>query len=394
MADKFKRMSIPNHGRSVTKILAHLYHLVIMPFVVLLATPSASHLTSVRSNRRSEQSRFLNKGLMNRLELGIYHLVIVPLVAFLPASLAYGVARLRGDWRYLLDRRSREEVMRCLEVVLGDQLSPRERACVARDYFRLRSCQPVDVMRLSGKGRSLAKLVEIHGLEHIEAALAAGKGAILASAHFGSSASPAFSLLAARGLPITVIGRRPSQFAFLHKRSALERFFYRQLIQKPMVRHLRRPTIQPRVGKLDSAVQAASILRQNELIAICLDPAVARTEDRARAVQVNFLNGKALLLPGAITIAQLMGTPVLMSFMRRSPDWRHQVLEISPPVSLAGDTVTAFERCLAKVEEAIRQNPAHWHGWNFFDLFWLGLLTDEAANIPSDSELASRQDIN
>jgi lauroyl/myristoyl acyltransferase len=342
---------------------------------------SILNLALLPGKRRPEQSKLLNKGFINRLELGLYHLIIVPLVAFLPAPLAYGVACLRGDLRYRWDRRSREEVMRCLEVVLGDQLSPGERARVARDYFRIRSCQPIDVLRLSGKGRLLAKLVEIRGLEHLEAALAGGKGAIIASAHFGSSASPAFSLLAARGLPITPVGRRPSQFAFLLKRSTIERFFYRQLIQKPLVHHLRRPTIEPRVGKLDMAVQAASILRQNEVIAICLDPAVAREEDRARAVQVNFLNGKALLLPGAITIAQLMGTPVLMSFMRRSADWRHQVLEISPPVPLDGDTVTAFERCLAKVEEAIRQNPAHWHGWNYFDLFWLGLLpAEEVAN--------------
>ena len=386
-------MSIHDLGRSVAKALARLYRLVSGPLVVLLPVPLAYGIACLRSNRRSEQSKFLNKGFMNRLELALYHLIIVPLVAFLPAPLAYGIACLRGGWRYRWDRRSREEVIRCLEVVLGDQLSPRERARVARDSFRIRSCQPVDVMRLIGKGRLLAKLVEIRGLEHIEAALAAGKGAIIASAHFGSSASPAFSLLGAYGFPITVIGRRPSQFAFLLKRSAMERFFYRQLIEKPVVRHLHRPTIEPRVGRLDMAVRAASILRKNELIAICLDPANARVEDRARAVQVNFLNGKALLLPGAITIAQLTGAPVLMSFMRRSPDWRHQVLEISPPMPLDGDTVTAFERCLAEVEAAIRQNPAHWHGWNYFDLFWLGLLPEEATNILSGSELASRQDV-
>lgn len=325
----------------------------------------------------SERSRFLNKGFFNRLELAIYHLVIVPLVAFLPAPLAYRLALLRGDWRYRWDRAKREEIMRSLEVVLGEQLSPIERTHVARDFFRMRSCQPVDVMRLSGKGRLLTSLVEIRGLEHIKDALAAGKGAIIASAHFGSF-GPAFSLLGAYGFPITVIGRYPTPFASNLKRSAIERFFFRQLIQKPVERHRHRPTIEPRAGRLDMAVQAASILRQNELIAICLDPAVARAEDRARAVQVDFLNGKALLLPGAVSIAQLMRTPVLMTFMHRSADWRHQVLEISPPMSLEGDTVTAFGRCLAVVESVIRQNPAHWHCWNFFSLFWLGLLPEEA----------------
>jgi len=83
---------------------------------------------------------------------------------------------------------------------------------------------------------------------------------------------------------------------------------------------------------------------------------------------VDFLNGKASLLPGAIKIAQLTGARVLMMFMRRSADWRHQVLEISPPMSMEGDTVTVFRRCFAMVEAAIRRNPAHWRRWTNADL--------------------------
>lgn len=376
-------MSIRHMLRLVAKVLASLHLLVIIPVVALLPASLASRLAHLRSNRRSEQSKFQNKGFLNRLELALYHVVIVPSLAFLPAPLAYRIACLRGDWRYRWDRRSREEVMRSLEVVLGDQLNPGERARVARDFFRMRSCQPIDVMRLFGRGHALMRLVEIRGLEHIEAAMAAGKGAIIVSAHFGSF-GPAFSLLGAHGFPITAIGRYPSKSRPILKRSALERFFFRQLIQKLVERHRRRPTIEPMAGRLDMAVQAATILRQNELIAVCIDSAIAREEERARAVQVNFLNGKALLLPGAITIAQLTGTPVLMAFMRRSPDWRHQVLEISPPISLEGGTMTAFERCLSVAEAAIRQHPAHWHSWNFFSLFWLGLLSEEAMKKVTD----------
>ena len=61
-------------------------------------------------------------------------------------------------------------------------------------------------MRLRGRARALGKLVEIRGREHLDAALAAGKGAILCSAHFGSYDS-AFSLLHASGFPVTSIGR-------------------------------------------------------------------------------------------------------------------------------------------------------------------------------------------
>jgi KDO2-lipid IV(A) lauroyltransferase len=259
-----------------------------------------------------------------------------------------------------------------LEGVLGDQLSREERIRVTRDIFRHRSCEAVDVMRMAGSGRALARLVEIRGLEHIEAALAAGKGAILCCAHFGSYDS-SFSLIGTRGFPITGIGRRPSKLS--KNRTFMERLIFRLFIHRFLVRHRSRRNIEPR-GQPETAVQAAQILRHNELLGILIDPPVLPV-DRNRAVPVNFLNGQAQLIPGATTIAQLMGAPVLMTFMRRSADWRHQVLEISPPMPLDGDAVTAFQRCLAVVEKTIRQNPAHWHYWGKYALIDLGLLPEE-----------------
>ncbi len=316
------------------------------------------------------------KGIMLTLERVLYRAVIVPVVAFLPAPLAYGVACLQSDLLYRFDTYKREEIMCCLKSIFGDQLSLEERTRATRDFFRLRSCLTMDQTRIAGKGRALARLVEIRGLEHIEAALAGGKGAILCCAHFGSF-NCGISLLGARGFPITIVGRWASN-DIEHRQSSLARFLYRLTVQKSLARHRRRANIEPS-GQMGVALQAATILRQNELIIIGID-APLLDADRQRAVPMDFLNGQALLLPGATTIAQLMGAPVLMTFMRRSADWRHQVLEISPPMPLDGDAVTAFKRCLAVVEAAIRQNPAHWAYWNFRDLATLGLLPEDAMN--------------
>ena len=327
-----------------------------------------AYFSGVRSRR---QVKMLHEGILCRLELGFYHAIIVPLIAFLPAPLAYGIACLQGNLRYHLDRSKRAALLEGLEGVFSDQLSPEKRIQVTRDFFRLRSCEAVDVMRLAGKGRALARLVEVQGLEHVEAALAAGKGAILCGAHFGSYIS-CFSLIGALGFPITLVGRTPTKVT--RNRTFIERLVYHLFILKPLVHHWQRPNIQPR-GQLESAVQAADAVRHNELVGILLDPPVP-TVSRPKAVQVNFLGGKALLLPGTTTIARLTGAPVLMTFMRRSQDWRHQVLEISPPISLEGDAITAFKRCLAVAEKAIRQNPAHWHYCGKFALSELGLLPE------------------
>jgi len=313
---------------------------------------------------------------LKRVELIAYHQIMVPL-AFLPAPLAYGIAVLRGDFHYWLDKSSREVITFALEHILGNHLSTEERSRVVRDFFRLRSCETVDAMRLAGNGRALARLVETRGFEHIEAALSAGKGAILCSAHFGSFRC-CFSLLGSFGLPISLIANW--SYDEDSNLSPIRRWLHRSLRNWPVVPHLYRPNILRRKGRFGIAPQVAILLRQNELVGAMLDHSdygdPAAPTDRARPVMIDFLNGQSQLLgPGVITIAQLTGAPVLMMFMRRSADWRHQVLEVFPTVEMEGDSVAVYRRCLAVVEAAIRRDPAHWMGW-----IWahkLGLLPVE-----------------
>src|SRR5208282_5301059 len=99
-----------------------------------------------------------------------------------------------------------KEIVLCLELVFGDQLTPEERNSVARDFYRTESCQKIDAMRLLGNGGALLKLVEIRGLEHLKAALADEKGAILCSGHLASPKA-AFSVIGALGFPVTLIAR-------------------------------------------------------------------------------------------------------------------------------------------------------------------------------------------
>jgi lauroyl/myristoyl acyltransferase len=327
----------------------------------------------IAASLAQRQSRFTLEWITCRFEELLYRLVIVPLVAFLPAPLAYGLACLRGDWRYRLDGAMRKQIISNLEGVFGDQLSLAERARVARDFFRQKSCQSIDGMRLAGRGRALARLVEIRGLEHLEGALAAGKGAVICDAHFGSIYSCS-SLLGAYGFPITAVGNWKSNPIM----SLLERLpFLRLNIAKRRPPHLRRPNIEPRRGSVEAAIRMAEILRANEVISIAIDVPVSH-EDRAHAVPVNFLGRQVLLLTGSVSIAQHTGSQVLVSVVYRSTDWRHQVLEISPPVSLDGDAETAFQRCVAMVEAPIRQNLAFWDGClNTQALLDLGLLSAE-----------------
>jgi lauroyl/myristoyl acyltransferase len=339
------------------------------------------------------------KLFMLNLEELFYRFLIVPLVAFLPAQWAYGVACLRADWRYRHDTLTRERILHNLKEFFGSRLSCEEYDCILRNFFRRRSCEFIDAMRLAGSGRALARLVKIRGLEHIEAALASGKGAMLCCGHFGSF-NVAFSLLGVRGFPITAVGNwRTTEYPDMPK---VKQFIFNLSFNNKVARHRRRPNIEPMKERFRSAIRIAEVLRSNELIAIPIDApytfdqprampissneligspieAAALPAVRSRTVPVDFLDRQILLMPGSVKIAQLTGTAVLVAVLHRSADWRHQVLEISPPVSLDGDAVTVLQRCVKMLEGPIAQNPAYWDWWgDRQDLVDLGLLSAHA----------------
>ena len=285
-----------------------------------------------------------------------YWLVTARVLAHLPAALGYRIACSRGDWLFRGEAGKRADLARNLRFVVGDDVSPSAAQATVRDWFRLSSCEALDVMRLRYQGRALKRLVEVRGREHLEAALAAGKGALLCSAHFGSFDS-GFSMLGASGFKVTTIGRW--QHRYTAGLSGTERRFWEFVYARPLQRLRHRPNIEPWTGRFDVAAKAATALRAGEVVTISIDvPPLA--SDRARAVEVPFLAGHARLLPGVVTLAKVTGAPVLMCLMHRCADYRHQVLQISEPVPVDGDTATAFERCAAKVSAAITSSPAHW----------------------------------
>jgi len=326
--------------------------------------------------------------LLRSVEGVAYWAAVAPALARLPAALGYRIACLRGDWDFRSRQRKRADLGRNLRQLLGDEISgddePGKDAAdrLARQWFRFASCQAIDVMRLRGSGRGLRRLVEIRGREHLQAALADGKGAILCSAHFGSY-DCAFSLLGASGFPVTTIGRW--QHKYTAGMSSAERRFWDLVLARRMRRHRRRPNIEPWAGRVQVAVQAAAVLRANEVVTIAID-APPLSSDMARAVEVPFLGRQARLLPGAVTLARLTGAPLLMCFMYRSADYRHQVLEISAPVEVPaeGNEAAAFARCAAEVTAAIKRSPAHWaYMASRADLADLGLIPPDGDAEPA-----------
>jgi lauroyl/myristoyl acyltransferase len=325
--------------------------------------------------------------LLFQAETVAFWLAVAPLLALLPPRLSYRAACWRADWTFRHWPEKRAAVAGSLRQVLGAELSPDQAERLARDVFRIRTCEVIDLMRLRGRARSLEKLVEIRGREQLDAALAGGKGAILCSPHFGSYMC-AFSLLQTGGFPVTTIGRwwwnyPPGEASAVRR---LWDFVYARRV----LRHRQRPNIEPWPGRLQVAAQAAAALRGNEIVTICSD-APPLDAERTRTVEVPFLGRQAGMLPGVVTLARLTGAPVLMAVAHRSADYRHQVLEISPPVPMEGDTAAAFGRCVAAMDAAVRAHPAEWDFWfEPDDLARLGLLSAASRPVAGDGGRAGR----
>jgi len=326
--------------------------------------------------------------LVRNAEGVAYWAAAAPILARLPPGLGYRIARRRGDWIFRRHAAERAEIARNLRQVLGGELSPAAVDDVTREWFRLSSCEAVDVSRLRRTGRPLRRLVDIRGLEHLESALADGNGAIVCSAHFGSFDS-AFSMLGACGYPVTTIGRW--QHNYTARLSRAERRFWEAVYARPLRRHRKRPNIEPWTGRFEVAARAANVLRANEVLTIAID-APPLDSDAARAVEVPFLGRRARLLPGVATLAKVTGAPVLTAFLHRSADYCHQVLEISAPLPAGGDTAAAFARCAAEVSAAITKRPAHWRYWaSSTDLARLGLILPEQDRSPASAQVAYGQ---
>lgn len=201
---------------------------------------------------------------------------------------------------------------------------------------------------------------------------------LLCSAHYGSHLS-AFFLLHASGFPLATVGRW--HWKYDREASSVERRTWDLAYARRVLRHRQRPNIEPWHGRIEVGVQVAAALRGNEVVTISTD-APPPPAERPRTIEVPFLGGRVTLVPGVVTLAEVTGAPLLMAFAHRSGDYRHQVLEISPPVPTDAKPEAAFGRCVAAMEAAIKAHPAEWYFWFQRDnLIRLGLIPAGKAEV-------------
>ncbi len=215
-----------------------------------------------------------------------------------------------------------------------------------REAFRL------PTMDLHAVGQELAKTVV--GEEHLDAALAEGRGAVLALPHSGNWDMAGVWLAQTRGRFTTVAER-------LKPESLYRRFIdYRESLGFEVI---------PLSGGEQPPFQLLSErLRDNKAVCLMAERDLSRT-----GVQVDFFGEPTRMPAGSAKLAITTGAALLPVHCWYEGDATR--IEIYPPLDCAGGDVGVITQALADVfARNIAEHPADWH---MLQPQWLADLSDE-----------------
>jgi KDO2-lipid IV(A) lauroyltransferase len=189
-----------------------------------------------------------------------------------------------------------------------------------------------------------AYVASAEGEHHLDAALAAGRGVVLLTAHLGNWEF-AGRLLSSRG-------RRTAHVVLSAEQDqALERYLR---LDSPQLRFVTRRHATSTLGLL-------AALRRAELVAMQAD---RPTGGRGDAI-VPFFGEPAAFPIGPFVLARAAGAAVVTAFCAMAPGGRYR-LEIDPPIWVKpGEETSALATTVAALERVIRAYPTQW--FNFFD---------------------------
>jgi KDO2-lipid IV(A) lauroyltransferase len=203
---------------------------------------------------------------------------------------------------------------------------------LVRDTFANHGTFMYEWLRASAGGR--AELV-LDGREHLEAALAAGRGAILVTCHLGNWEVAACELARA-GYPLAVVtGEQLGGLAPAVRRDKARRGI---LVLRPA----------------DGMRALYRALAANRILVLLVDGDVW-----LKARTVAFLGRPAAVPCGAHRLARSTGAPLMAAAMRRRGPLAFHAT-IHPPVEIKARPEATLGEVLRPLEQAIARDPAQW----------------------------------
>jgi phosphatidylinositol dimannoside acyltransferase len=270
------------------------------------------------------------------------------LVRHLPEPLAFALGGIGGRVYHRLDRGRREALRANLAQVLGPGVGRRELERVVRRGFASYGRYWVEAFRLEDlTAEQIRRRLRIEGREHIDAALATGRGAIFASPHIGNwDAGGAW--LAASGYPATAVVER------LRPAELYERFaVYRRALGLELL------PLEDGTETLRGVVRA---LRAGRLACLVCDRDLT-----GGGLEIRLFGAPAVMPGGPASVALRTGATLLPCAVyhdRRPGHWRavvHPPLQPAPTGDSRKDVLALTQRLADEFELLIAEAPEQWH---------------------------------
>ncbi len=218
-------------------------------------------------------------------------------------------------------------------------LTPAQVAATARATYRNYAFFATDFLRNARATREdVLAQVEFEGAEHLQAALAAGRGVIVQTAHYGNW--ELFSLaMAARFGAVSIVGRGLDSGAMNAVLSEHRRQFDIELI-----------------NKFHAAKPMLAAIKSGRLLGVLIDQAVSASE----GVECEFFGRRIMHSPALSIIAAKTGAAIVPAFIYRK-ERRRCAIRFFAPIWVAGggrdEIIRATAAQCAATEQMVRFKP-------------------------------------
>jgi lauroyl/myristoyl acyltransferase len=206
-------------------------------------------------------------------------------------------------------------------------------------------------------------IIHVDGEEHLQAALAQGKGAVLWVAHFCFNTQITKMALAARGYRVAHVSR--PEHGFSKSRFGIR--YLNPLRWKAEFKYLDQRIVIDRAEPGGSLRMAQAALLDNRVVSI-----TAGAWEGHRIARGVLLGGRYPVATGAPDLARRSGAPLLPVISTRDPSRQNFRVEIGEPLPTEGedgpDAIRTATAALHNViEPAVLKNPDQWRGWRYLE---------------------------
>jgi KDO2-lipid IV(A) lauroyltransferase len=262
------------------------------------------------------------------------------LTAHVPNTIIYGISKNSSSLFVRFSQRYQRKITRNLKIAFGESCDSKKVAAITGTLAR-----NLGFNSATDKRNELLDSIQVHGLEHLDRALAAGKGVIAFSAHIGN-----FTLIgpkmSASGYAFNMLVKDPRY------PSVAEAFHILQEGQGGKFIY---------VEPWDKALrQILSRLRKNEVVCMLADEKKTKSD-----IYVDFFGHPAPTAPGPAVLSLRTGAPLVPVFIVRKDDGLHHIyIEPRLELSLNGDRTKDIHTIVASytrvIEDFIKMYPDQW----------------------------------